>query len=69
MNCGTVVRFKSTFYRNNFAVLLKFTGLKVLKDMLFYDLLNINKRHAVVELVEALRYKPKSRGFDSRWCH
>jgi len=20
-------------------------------------------------LVEALRYKPESRGFDSRWCH
>jgi hypothetical protein len=21
------------------------------------------------ELVEALRYKPEGRGFDSRWCH
>ena len=25
--------------------------------------------HTVAQLVEALRYKPESRGFDSRWCH
>jgi hypothetical protein len=25
--------------------------------------------HAVVQLVEALRYKPEGRGFDVRWCH
>jgi len=25
--------------------------------------------HAVVQLVEALRYKPEGRRFDSRWCH
>ena len=25
--------------------------------------------HAVAQLVEALRYKPEVRGFDSRWCH
>ena len=25
--------------------------------------------HAVVQLVEALRYKSEGRGFDSRWCH
>jgi len=25
--------------------------------------------HAVAPLVEALRYKPEGRGFDSRWCH
>jgi hypothetical protein len=24
--------------------------------------------HAVVQLVEALRYKPEGRGFDSLWC-
>jgi hypothetical protein len=23
----------------------------------------------VAKLVEALRYKPEGRGFDSRWCH
>ena len=26
-------------------------------------------RHVVARLVEALRYKPEGRGFDSRWCH
>ena len=25
--------------------------------------------HAMAQLVEALRYKPEGRGFDSRWCH
>jgi hypothetical protein len=25
--------------------------------------------YAVAQLVEALRYKPKGRGFDSRWNH
>jgi len=25
--------------------------------------------HAVARLVDALRYKPEGRGFDSRWCH
>jgi hypothetical protein len=25
--------------------------------------------HAVVQLVEALRYKSEGRGFDSRWCN
>jgi hypothetical protein len=25
--------------------------------------------HVVVQLVEALRYKPEGRGFDFRWCH
>jgi len=26
-------------------------------------------RHAVTQLVEALRYKPEGRGLDFRWCH
>jgi len=26
-------------------------------------------RHAVAQLVEALRYKPEGRGFDSSWYH
>ena len=25
--------------------------------------------HAVAQLIEALRYKPEGRGFDSQWCH
>jgi hypothetical protein len=28
---------------------------------------NINVEYAVAQLVEALRYKPEGRGFDSRW--
>jgi len=27
------------------------------------------KGYAVEQLVEALRFKPEGRGFDSRWCH
>jgi hypothetical protein len=26
-------------------------------------------KHAIAQLVEALRYKPEGRGFDSRWCN
>jgi hypothetical protein len=26
-------------------------------------------RHAVSQVVEAMRYKPEGRGFDSLWCH
>ena len=29
----------------------------------------ISLGHSVAQLVEALRYKPEGRGFDSRWCH
>ena len=29
----------------------------------------LGKGHTVVQLVEALRYKPEDRGFNSRWCH
>jgi len=25
--------------------------------------------HPVVQLVEAMRFKPEGRGFDSLWCH
>jgi hypothetical protein len=25
--------------------------------------------HTVAQVVEALRYKPEGRGFDSQWCH
>ena len=46
--------------------------LKLSQD-LFYIVLYFFIRHAgghaVAQLVEALRYKPEGRGFDSRWCH
>ena len=51
------------------------------KDYSMYDSLyrdkkdELNERkimrqgYAVAQLVEALRYKPEGRGFDSRWSH
>jgi hypothetical protein len=30
---------------------------------------NAEKALTLAQLVEALRYKPEGRGFDSRWCH
>jgi hypothetical protein len=35
----------------------------------YFDLILQDVIHAVAQLVEALRYKPESCGFDSRWCH
>ena len=32
------------------------------------DFLYMLSGHLVVQLVEALRYNPECRGFDSRWC-
>jgi hypothetical protein len=37
----------------------------VQKMFMFFETLG----HAVAQLVEALRYKPKGRGFDSRCCN
>jgi hypothetical protein len=34
-----------------------------------FIILNIWGALLVAQLVEALRYKPEGRGFDSRWCH
>jgi hypothetical protein len=35
----------------------------------FYTRIEEYVVHAVAHLVEALRYKPEGRGFDSRWCN
>ena len=40
-----------------------------LHRVFFYIMASIEAGHAVAQLVEALRYKPEGRGFDSRWCH
>ena len=40
--------------------------LSPMKFNIFKAILN---GHAVAQSVEALRYKPEDRGFDSRWCH
>jgi hypothetical protein len=42
-----------------------FTGTSWLHCYYYY----YSMGHAVTQLVEALRYKPEGRGFDSRWCH
>ena len=34
-----------------------------------WDIKSFSTGHAVAQLVEAPRYKPEGRGFDSRWCH
>jgi hypothetical protein len=39
------------------------------KMLLSKDVASLWLMHAVTQLVEALRYKPEGRGFDSRWCH
>ena len=38
------------------------------RSTVIYETTRFSK-HAVTQLVEALRYKPEGRGFDSRWCH
>ena len=38
-------------------------------DRAFPSVTEVKEGHAVAQLVEALRYKPEGRGFDSRWCH
>ena len=40
------------------------TATTVIISVLFFE-----QWHAVLQLVEALRYKPEGRGLDSRWCH
>ena len=41
---------------------------KIFKKFIFFTVCQILLGQAVARLVEALRYKPKGRGFDSRWC-
>jgi len=44
--------------------------LGYINEVLNYSTYHIHCRgHAVAQLVEALRYKPEGRGFDSRWRH
>ena len=43
-------------------------GCSLFEACFWYPTLR-SQGHAVTQLVEALRYKPEGRGFDSRWCH
>ena len=38
-------------------------------DFAIYFVILLTTGHEMVQLVEALRYKPEGRGFYSRWCH
>jgi hypothetical protein len=38
-------------------------------DLQFRESIITLSGYAVAQLVEALRYKPEGRGFDSRWSH
>ena len=43
---------------------------KISVRVCFYlKIINTPMLHALVQLVDALRYKPEGGGFDSRWCH
>jgi hypothetical protein len=52
---------------------LSFNYLCIMKVVLHCKIIYIYSvkplGHAVAQLVEALRYKPEARMFDSRWCH
>jgi hypothetical protein len=37
--------------------------------IIFIKFIIVLLRHAVAQLVEALRHKPEGRWCDSRWCH
>jgi hypothetical protein len=41
----------------------------VMHPLMLYDQYFLKEGYAVAQLVEALRYKPECRGFDSRWSH
>ena len=56
-----VVRPKPDSFRG---ILFKHT-----EHCIYFNKLFSKTGHAVAQFVEALRYKPEGRGFDSQWCH
>jgi hypothetical protein len=54
---------------NNYVIIFcyKLQLFKLFND--FFFVLGGGGTLLVAQLVEALRYKPEGRGFDSRWCH
>ena len=51
------------------SVLTEICAIILLSDRIRNSDSTILLGHAVAQLVEALRYEPEGRGFDSRWCH
>ena len=60
---AVVVYFNIFYYHN--------IRMKVLTKISKITLVTIKEilRHAVTQLVKALRYKPEGSGFDFQWCH
>jgi hypothetical protein len=54
------------FHRSFVSVVLPFSLNCLLSVLMLYAEI---KGYAVAQLVEALRYKPEGRRFDSRWSH
>ena len=54
---------------NILAYSIKFFYLMAASSYLINRSIWAMRGHAVTQLVDALRYKPEGRGFDSRWCH
>jgi hypothetical protein len=54
-----------------FYFLKRFIVQKIQRDTQGYKFVPLTNLpgHAVAQLVEALRYKPEDRGFNSRWFH
>ena len=46
-----------------------FSGLFMVRIKIYLLIIVDYIERSVAQLVEALRYKPEGRGFDSRWCH
>jgi hypothetical protein len=44
-------------------------GASTFLSQIFFNWYLMMAGHAVAQLVEALRYKPERREFNSRWCH
>jgi len=64
------VRLTDPAFRLNHKISVWFiTSLTLNKEFFFFRWHIVFVGHAVAQLVEALRYKPEGRGFDSRWCH
>jgi hypothetical protein len=51
------------------AELMSIIPLAAQNSQLTESLIVLAEIKALAQLVEALRYKPEGRGFDSRWCH
>ena len=70
---GTVRRMSSyQSHEGNHVAILK-RMLFVLNYQVFFSLfpsyLHLFQGYTVAQLVQALRYMPEGRGFNSRWCH